>query len=76
MVRAKRSMTIGLMSSTAVAVGSGPGIPSDKLKRVFDTFYTTKQQATGLGLSIARTIAQSSSCLIAGARSRRGAPEP
>ena len=30
----------------------------DKLKEVFETFYTTKQQGTGLGLSIARTIVE------------------
>jgi signal transduction histidine kinase len=37
---------------------SGTGIPGDKLKQVFETFYTTKQQGTGLGLSIARTIVE------------------
>jgi signal transduction histidine kinase len=37
---------------------SGTGIPADKLKAVFETFYTTKQQGTGLGLSIARTIVE------------------
>jgi signal transduction histidine kinase len=35
---------------------TGPGIPKDKLKAIFDTFYTTKEHGTGLGLSIARTI--------------------
>jgi signal transduction histidine kinase len=37
---------------------SGTGIPRDKLKDIFETFYTTKQQGTGLGLSIARTIVE------------------
>src|SRR5262245_50919553 len=37
---------------------SGTGIPDERLKTVFDTFYTTKQQGTGLGLSIARTIVE------------------
>lgn len=35
---------------------SGPGIPKDALKRIFEPFYTTKANGTGLGLSIARTI--------------------
>jgi signal transduction histidine kinase len=35
---------------------SGTGIPPDKLEKIFDTFYTTKPQGSGLGLSIARTI--------------------
>ena len=37
---------------------SGTGIPNDKLKDVFETFFTTKPQGTGLGLSIARTIVE------------------
>lgn len=35
---------------------TGNGIPQGKLTQVFDAFYTTKQQGTGIGLSIARTI--------------------
>jgi signal transduction histidine kinase len=35
---------------------SGVGIPPHMLRKVFETFYTTKRHGTGLGLSIARTI--------------------
>ncbi|MET0067799.1 MAG: ATP-binding protein [Candidatus Thiodiazotropha sp.] len=37
---------------------SGPGINPDNLRKVFDPFYTTKQDSggTGLGLSVVRTI--------------------
>jgi signal transduction histidine kinase len=36
---------------------SGPGIAS-ALPRVFDAFFTTKDEGMGIGLSIARTIVQ------------------
>jgi len=35
---------------------SGPGIPADAQERVFDPFYTTKSDSTGIGLSICRRI--------------------
>jgi signal transduction histidine kinase len=37
---------------------SGPGIPPEALERLFDPFFTTKSRGTGLGLVVARNIAQ------------------
>ncbi|MGA9955673.1 MAG: ATP-binding protein, partial [Bradyrhizobium sp.] len=36
----------------------GPGIPADKLKEVFQPFFTTKAEGMGMGLPIARTIVE------------------
>jgi Histidine kinase-, DNA gyrase B-, and HSP90-like ATPase len=43
---------------------SGPGIPSDRLPRLFDSFFTTKTHGMGLGLSIARSIVEAHGGLI------------
>jgi len=37
---------------------SGRGIAPDKLPRIFESFFTTKKEGMGLGLSIARSIIQ------------------
>ena len=42
----------------------GPGIPEDKLKEVFEPFYTSKAEGMGMGLSIARTIIEAHNGLI------------
>ena len=34
----------------------GIGLPSDDAERIFGTFFTTKPQGTGMGLSISRRI--------------------
>jgi PAS domain S-box-containing protein len=40
-----------------VSVGdSGPGIDPENTDRIFETFFTTKPQGTGVGLSICRSI--------------------
>jgi hypothetical protein len=38
---------------------SGPGIPSDRLERLFEPFFTPKQEGMGMGLCIAHTIIES-----------------
>jgi signal transduction histidine kinase len=37
----------------------GAGLPVDKAGRIFDAFFTTKPQGTGMGLSISRRIIES-----------------
>ncbi len=37
---------------------TGPGIPAEHVQHVFDPFYTTKANGTGLGLSVAHEIIQ------------------
>jgi signal transduction histidine kinase len=38
---------------------SGVGLPSEKVDRIFEAFFTTKAQGTGMGLSISRRIIES-----------------
>jgi signal transduction histidine kinase/ABC-type uncharacterized transport system substrate-binding protein len=42
----------------------GLGIPEDKLKKVFEPFFTSKAEGMGMGLSIARTIIEAHHGLI------------
>jgi PAS domain S-box-containing protein len=35
---------------------NGPGMNSEQMSRVFDSFYTTKTKGTGLGMAIARRV--------------------
>lgn len=37
---------------------TGPGLSREELKRVFEPFYSTKEEGMGMGLSIARTIVE------------------
>jgi signal transduction histidine kinase len=38
---------------------TGIGFPGDDLDRIFEAFFTTKPQGTGMGLSISRRIIES-----------------
>ena len=53
---------------------SGIGLPIDGSDRIFEAFFTTKQQGTGMGLSISRRIIEShGGRLWASANAARGA---
>jgi two-component system sensor histidine kinase FlrB len=45
-------------SVTVVVTDDGPGIPKDRIERVFQPYYSTKDKGTGLGLSIVRHNAE------------------
>ena len=40
----------------ASVTDDGPGIPADKMGKIFQPFFTTKEHGTGLGLSMTRKI--------------------
>ncbi len=39
-------------------IDNGPGLDAQTLARVFDPFYTTKSEGTGLGLSVSRSLVE------------------
>jgi two-component system sensor histidine kinase HydH len=36
----------------------GPGLPADEPERIFEPFVTTRARGTGLGLAVARRVAE------------------
>jgi signal transduction histidine kinase len=53
----ERSVVLSVLPRAADRVGfevrdSGPGIPAEQLEDIFNPFFTTKEQGTGLGLSL------------------------
>jgi signal transduction histidine kinase len=57
--REKRLAVSSSFSGGRIAVkvaDSGPGVPPENRRRIFDPFYTTKDDGTGIGLSLSRRI--------------------
>src|SRR5205814_1770182 len=39
-------------------IDTGPGIPDDQQRQIFQAYYTTKKGGTGIGLAMAKRIAE------------------
>ena len=57
----ERRLEIGIRTlypgtATVVIRDNGCGIPEDKIAKIFNPFYTTKQNGTGLGMGIAKKV--------------------
>ena len=58
-----RTSRVGTFAELSVS-DRGPGISEDKLKGIFEPFFTSKAEGMGMGLSIARTIIEAHRGLI------------
>jgi signal transduction histidine kinase len=70
-VKSERTESGELMISVS---DTGVGLPPQQAARIFDAFFTTKPEGTGMGLPISRTIIEShGGRLWAAANAERGA---
>jgi signal transduction histidine kinase len=56
------TVKVGWGENTAVLISisdTGVGLPAEKADQIFDAFFTTKAQGSGMGLAISRTIIES-----------------
>ena len=52
-------MGSGKQDNHAPSMDTGVGVPAGNADRIFDAFFTTKAQGSGMGLAISRSIVES-----------------
>jgi signal transduction histidine kinase len=53
-----RTAVLGDGTARCAVEDSGPGIEDENLLRIFDSFFTTKKDGIGIGLSVCRSIVE------------------
>jgi len=56
--RVDLSIRVDGVNAMIEVVDTGSGIPADAMEAIFDVFYTTKKNGTGMGLSISKNIVE------------------
>lgn len=59
--RVELSVRVEGVTALVTVEDNGSGIPEDVMESIFDVFYTTKKNGTGMGLSISRNIVEAHS---------------
>jgi signal transduction histidine kinase len=57
-IRTNRGRSLGQDELQIHIIDTGPGIPADRVDKIFQPYFTTKKGGTGLGLPTARRIVQ------------------
>jgi two-component system sensor histidine kinase PilS (NtrC family) len=53
-------------------IDDGPGVPADRIERLFEPFFTTERTGTGLGLYITRELCEANQARVTYTRDVRG----